>query len=214
MTPGMETALSARQVMLVGLLRIEFPGWTLRLADGSIAIDWEGEVYTGADDRFGTIGAMEAIDEGAGDTMPGLDLVLMPPSLSAAVDLVHPGMQSSPVRVWLAAVDRGTGIVVPDPELLFAGEVDVATLQADRGTRSVAIEVASVFERLMEPDEGMRLADSVHQSIWPGELGLANMTGTAINKLWGPGEKAPSFTMVPQGGGGGGDYGFGYDSLT
>jgi len=198
MTPQMTSALGQRRVLLAGLLRIDFPGWTLRLCDGSAALAWGSEAYTGKDARFGTIGAIEGISEEAGDTMPGLDLVLMPPSVSAAVDLAHPSMQGAPVRVWLAAVDAEAGTIIPDPELLFAGEIDTVTLEADRGTRSVAVNVASVFERLMEPDEGARLADSFHQWVQPGELGFQNMTGTTIDRLWGPGDKPPAAATVAQ----------------
>jgi hypothetical protein len=116
--------------------------------------------------------------------------------------LCQPENQGAPVRMWLAVVDPDTGIVVPSPELLFAGEVDVATLNQDRAELSVDIAVASVFERLFEPDEGARLADSFHQGIWPGELGLANMTGTPVAPLWGPGEKPPGITSVNQNPGG------------
>ena len=206
MTPQMDVALGAQRVMLLGLLEITFPSHTLRLCDGSATVSWAGKVFTGRDAVFGTLGEVEEIAEEAGDTMPGLDIVLMPPDLSSAVQLCNPSMQGAPVRVWLAAVNPETGAIVPDPDLLFAGEVDLPILEVDRGVRTVTMQIASVFERLMEPDEGMRLADAVHQSIWPGELGLANMTGTPIKKLWGPGDVPPSYTDVPQGGGGGVDY--------
>lgn len=198
MTPAMEAALSAPQVMLAGLLRIEFPGYTLRLTDCSAVLPSMGQSFVGRDDRFGTIGAIEAIEEMTGDQMPGLDLVLMPPGLSAAADLAQPEMQGASVRIWLAVVNSQTGVPLPDPELLFAGEVDTVTLEIDRGVRSLAVACTSVFERLMEPDEGARLADTFHQSIWPGELGFSNITGTPIERMWGPGQKPPAATLAPQ----------------
>lgn len=202
MTPSMEIALGARHVIFAGLLRIEFPGYTLRLTDCSAVItatiDGTAQTFVGKDARFGTIGAIETISETAGDTMPGLDLVLMPPDLTAAVDLAQPAMQGVAVRAWLAALDLETGLPVSDPELLFAGEVDTVALAIDRGSRVLEVSCMSVFERLMEPDEGARLADSFHQWVWPGELGFANMTGTPIERLWGPGAKPPSVTLAAQ----------------
>lgn len=216
MTPQMEGVLTGTRVMLVGLLEIALPGRTLRLCDGSATIAWGDKVFTGRDDVFGTIGGIEDIAEETGDTMPGLDVTMMPPSLSAAVNLCDPAMQGAPVRGWLAVVDPDTGLIVPDPELLFAGEVDLPVLEVDQGFRAVTMQIASVFERLMEPDEGVRVADSYHQYVWPGELGMANVTGAGIDRLWGPGDKPPSFTVVPQGpsapgGGGGGGGGGGFD---
>lgn len=202
MTPQMEAALRQPKVTLLGLLEITFPNYTLRLCDGSATVTWGAKVFASRDALFGTIGEIEAIDEQTGDVMPGLDVTLFPPSLSAAVSLSNPSMQGSLAMGWLAAVDATTGAVIPDPDLLFAGEVDVPVLDTDQGYRAITIQIASVFERLMEPDEGVRLADSFHQHVWPGELGLANMTGTAIDRLWGPGDKPPSYTMVSQEGGG------------
>lgn len=198
MTPAMEAALGAPRVMLAGLLRIEFPGYTLRLADCSAVITAMGETFVGRDAVFGTIGAIETVEEMTGDQMPGLDLVLMPPDLSAAVDIAQPEMQGSAVRAWLAALNPETGDAIASPEMLFAGEVDTVSIEIERGTRTLSVACASVFERLMEPDEGARLADSFHQWIWPGELGFANMTGTPVERLWGPGLRAPSATLAPQ----------------
>lgn len=203
MTPQMGAALAGRRVMLLGLLKVVLPNHTILLCDGSIAVTWNGDTFTGRDSLFGTIGEIEEIAEETGDTMPGLDVTLLPPSLSAAVDLCNPAMQGALTLGWLAAVDPETGAVIPDPELLFGGEVDLPLLETDRGQRAVTLQIASVFERLMEPDEGVRLADSFHRYVWPGELGLANMTGAGIDRLWGPGDKPPAATYVPQGGGGG-----------
>ncbi|UIJ43730.1 hypothetical protein LZK98_11575 [Sphingomonas cannabina] len=194
----MTAALDAPRKLLAGLVRIELPNHTLRLCDGSAAIQWGADVFAGKDSVYGTIGEVEMINEEVGDVMPGLDISMLPPALSAAQDLVSPAMQGAPVRVWLAVIDPVLGTVIPDPELLFAGEVDQPVLEVERGTRRVTFRCASVFERLMEPEEGARLSDSFHQWVWPGELGMSRMTGTPINKLWGPGDKPPAATQVPQ----------------
>lgn len=197
MTPQMGTALAGRRVLLAGLLRIGLPGHTLLLCDGAGTLVFGGESYSGRDATFGTIGAMEAVAESAGDQAPGVDCTILPPDLAGAVALCQPGNQQAAVRIWLAAVDVETGLVVPDPELLFAGEIDTAALDIGRGQLAVKLGFASVFERLQEPDEGARLSDSFHQSIFPGELGLQNMTSTTITELWGPGDKPPAAVPPP-----------------
>ncbi len=46
-----------KRVGFSGLIKIEFPGRTLRLSDGSF-IDWGGERYTSKDSTFGIIGGL------------------------------------------------------------------------------------------------------------------------------------------------------------
>lgn len=197
MTPQMEAAFAGRRVLLAGLLRIVLPDHTIRLCDGSGVVTWGEEVFTGRDPRFGTIGDVEELVEAVGDSIPGLELSLLPPTTSAAVTLSSAAMQGAPVRVWLAVVDETTGAVLPDPELLFAGELDVPFLEVDKGTRKLNLSIASAWERLFEPNEGATLSDSFHRSIFPAERGLKHTAGTQIEKLWGPGEKPPALTSVP-----------------
>jgi hypothetical protein len=194
MTPGMEAALLGRQVLMAGLLQIDYPDYTLRLCDGSAAINFNGDIFTGSDERFGTIAAVEAISEAAGDSAPGLVITLFPPDLTSAVELSSPQMQGSSVKLWLCVVDPVTGLVVPEPELLFVGEVDVPTLKGSGTERSVEVQCVSVFEELFADNEGARLSDSFHKEVWPGETGLENMTGIVRNILWGPGERTSGIT--------------------
>jgi hypothetical protein len=133
-----------------------------------------------------------------GDSVPAFDMTLLPPTRAAAVALAAPANQEAQVLVWLASIDRDTGQVISTPDLQFAGEIDDAHYMVDRGKHEVRLAISSVWARLQEPDEGARLSDGFHQSIFPGELGLANMTGTPLLRLWGPGDKPPAPYIVPQ----------------
>lgn len=198
MTPTMRTALQERRVLIVGLVSIALPDRRICLADGSIAVPFDGATFTGRDAVYGVLGSIEAIEEAVGDTLPSLELTIRPPSLAAAVALCQPGNQGSPVRIWLSVVDADTGQVVPSPDLLFAGEIDVPWLEQDKGELEVRMDIASAFEPMFEADEGMRLADSVHQTIHPGERGFANMTGVQVERRWGPGDRPSAATAVPE----------------
>lgn len=197
MTPQVFAALGSRWVLLAGLIRISLPSYTIRLLDGAGVVTWGAETFTGRDPVYGTIGEVEALNEQVGDSIPGLEIMLLPPSTSAAVSLATANQQGAAVRVYLAVVDAATGAVLPEPELLFAGEIDTATLEVNRGERSLSLSIASVWDRLFEPNEGARLSDAFHRSIWPSEFGLSNMSGTPITKLWGPGDKPPAATLAP-----------------
>ncbi|MCH4894012.1 hypothetical protein GO308_12890 [Sphingomonas sp. SFZ2018-12] len=201
------------RILLVGLIQIDLPDHTIRIADGSISVPFNGGTFTGRDPVYGTIAEMEEIAEAIGDTMPAFDFSMYPPDLAAAVALAGPLSAGARVQVWLGELDHDTGAVIGTPELLFIGEIDVPALDFDQGEAVVRISVTSVWERLAEEDEGAALSDTFHQSIWPGELGFVHMTGTPINEIWGPGDRPPAAVTIPQnpgggGGGGGGEFRF------
>ncbi|MDO9489036.1 MAG: hypothetical protein Q7J32_11725 [Sphingomonadaceae bacterium] len=190
LTPQMDAALAAASPTWFGAVRIDLPGYTLRLLDGAgfaaFADGSEGGgTYLGRDPVYGVLAAIDEISDGIGDEAPALGLTLHPASDAAAADLASPAMQGSPVSIFVGAIDRATGLVVPDPELLFVGELDVPTLRSGRGTRSLELELVSTFERFFADDEGARLSDGFHRSVWPGEDGLAFVTGVEKTVYWG-----------------------------
>lgn len=206
LTPAMDAALSADTPLVCGLLKITLPSGALRLMDGSGQLVFGGEVYVGRDPVFGSLASVDAIEDGVGDEAPALSFTLLPGSDASAASLAAPEMQGSPVSLWLAAVDRTTGLVIPDPLLLFTGELDQPTLTVDKGVRELEFECVSGFERLFDNDEGIRLADSWHKGVWPGELGLSNVSGISKTIYWGV--EAP-VSSISYGGGGGGNAGGG-----
>jgi len=203
----MQTALGADTPIVFGALKIALTGGaTIRLLDGAGSVSFNAgggvETFTGSDPVFGVLSAIDEIADGVGDEAPGLSITLLPASDAAAVDLANPTMQGSPVTLWLGAVDRATGAVIADPLMIFYGELDQPTLVIDKGVRELEFECVSGFERMFENDEGARLADSFHQNVWPGETGLAQVTGITRTIYWGV--EAPRATVVRGGGGGGG----------
>lgn len=173
----------APTMMLVGLIKIELPAQTIRLCDGGF-IYFGGEKYTSADDAFGSIETVEAIEENAGDEAPSGRLTFLPSSASAAGDLSQPEFQGSRARMWLARVDEATGTVL-DSELVGDMELDTTTLRGARSSRRLDMEFISVAERLFNINEGNVLSASFHKAIWPGEQGLDNAVGVPSQVAWG-----------------------------
>jgi hypothetical protein len=206
--PATETALSGPTVTITGLIEMTLPGYTLRLCDGSGVVNFGGNLYSGSDDRFGTIAAISPITSGEGNAAPALDFTFLPASSAAAADLSSPTFQGSRVRVWLAVIDPATGLVVGSPERVFFGLIDTTELVVGRGTRELNIQCVSGFERMFANNEGQRLADAFHQSIWPGEFGLANVTGVTKNVPWGVESPPRSITYRSGSAGIGGAGGF------
>ncbi len=200
--PSTEAALNAPTALIAGLIEMTLPGYTVRLCDGSGTVSMGGNIYSGSDDRFGTLAAVSPITSGEGNAAPALDFTFLPADGAAASDLSSPTFQGSRVRLWLAVIDMATGLVIGNAERVFFGLIDTTELKIGRGTRELNIQCVSGFERMFANNEGQRLSDAFHQSIWPGELGLSNVTGVTKNVPWGV-ESPPRAITYGSGSGGG-----------
>jgi hypothetical protein len=169
LTTALDTALSADRVPIFGAVSIALPGYTLRLLDGSGAITFAGGTFVGDDPTYGVLAAVSEITDGASDEAPAVSITILPPN--------------------------DTGAVVADPVLLFIGEVDVPTLSSGADGRTLEYEVTSISERLFAGDEGLRLSDGFHRSVWSGEVGLANVSGVEQTIYWGT--QPPPGTVQP-----------------
>ncbi|MGI4880962.1 MAG: hypothetical protein ACRYG4_26165 [Janthinobacterium lividum] len=198
MTPATKAALSAGSALLFGAVEVDLPGYTLRLLDGAATLVIGGNVFTASDPIYGAISALHDLADGAGDEAPSYSIDFLPPSDTAAATLASAAMQGSAVKFYLGAVDRVTGLVIPDPEVIVLAELDVPTLTWDATSRLLTWTVTSVFERFFDVEEGQRLSDSFHQYVWPGELGLQFVTGVTQPVYWGL--AAPSVVAVSIGG--------------
>lgn len=195
-------------ILLVGLMEIVLPAYTIRLSEAGF-LNWPARgMFTAEDATYGTIGSVEAISDSASDEAPGGRLTLLPPSITASGALYQSSAQGSPIRFWMAAADRTTGLIIGTPELRFDGFVDTMTLRAGRGKRSVEIEFM-VAERLFLVREGNVLSTRFHQLAYPGELGFDHATGAQTAVAWGVPDPARGSVFFGNGGGGGGGSFFG-----
>ena len=171
------------RIALTALLKIELPTHTIRLTDGGFKF-FAAEIYRSSDPVFGTIGSVDALEEGFGDEIPAMDLEMLPPGTTAAGALSRPGFQQSRVRFWIAEYNVASGQIVGMPDLMFDGQVDQTTIR--RGAeRRVSIAIVGNTEKLFELDIGNTLSPSFHKSVWPGELGHDNATSMKIKTAWG-----------------------------
>ena len=185
LTVAFDAALAGSSPTVFGAVAIALPGGNVNLLDGAGVLSFGGRTYVGRDATYGTLAAIENLTDGTGDEAPALSITLLPASDAAAASLAAPTMQGSQVLIHIGAVDPATGAVIPDPQLLFIGELDVPKIVLKANARELEYEVVSVFERFFQDDEGARLAPGYHKSIWPGELGLDDVTGVARTYFWG-----------------------------
>lgn len=202
LTPALDAELRKDTPLIFGGVSIDLPGYSLNLLDGAGILTFGGRTFVGEDATYGVISDVEDLTDGTGDSAPAFSMTLLPSGDAAAADLAAPTMQGAPVMVWVGAVNQITGVPIPNPQLIFIGELDVPTLESDEHSRKLTYEVVSVFERLFEDDESARLSAGHHRSIFPGEAGMDFVTGVAEPVYWGV-AGAPSAVAVYTGGGGG-----------
>lgn len=196
MTPQLDAALAGFAPTIFGAVEILLPGYALRLIDGAGQVSFGGNTFLGRDTTFGVIDSVDVIADGTGDEAPQVTLTLLPASDAAAASLAAASMQGSEVQIFLGALDPATGLVIPDPMLVFLGILDVPTLKASASSRTLEYTIASVFENFFSDDEGARLSDTFHQSVWPGELGLSYVTGVDETVVWGA-DTPPAAVAAP-----------------
>lgn len=201
LTPTVAAALRAGQSPIVPMVEILLPGYALRHIVGAGELMWGGNRYVGLDPRYGVLVAAGNLHDGVSDEAPDWPLTFVPPDGAAIAGLAAAEAQGSIVNAWIGVVDRATGQVLPDPIQVFAGEIDVPRLRLGKGARTVEIRCASVLERFHDSETGARLSDAWHRSVWPGETGLANMSGIEKTSYWGV-ENVPSAVTYSSGGAG------------
>ncbi len=203
LTPQVAAALRTGRYPIAPLVEVIMPGqdplWHLV---GSYELMWGAKRFVGRDPRFGVLVAASNIKDGVGDQAPDWQLTFAPPSEAAAGDLSAATAQGGAVNGWLAVIDPQTGLLLPEPIQVFAGELDYARLRVGKASRTVEWRCASALEPFHDQEVGARLSDSWHKTVWPGETGLANMTGIEKTSYWGV-ESPPSGVTTGSGGGAG-----------
>jgi hypothetical protein len=188
-----------RRIALTGLLKIELPERILRFCDGGF-ITFQGEVYRSKDDVFGTIGGVQPLSEGVGDSVPALQITLLPPDTTSPALLSRPGHQKARVQFWVAEYDPETGAVLASDKQ-FDGQVDQTVFTVGKGERQLTVSIVSLAERLFEGNIGNSLSPTFHKSVWSGERGHDNASGLTVPVAWGV-ESGRRGTSGGSGGGG------------
>lgn len=180
-----DQALAQPQAMIVGMCEMDLPTTTVRLLDTSAVVKVGDNYFQGADATFGSLYSLSDFSDGAGDQAPGFTLTLAPASNAAAIALSSPAMQGSPVKLSLGIIVPATGLLVDTPELILSGLIDYSRLRGGNNNRLLELEITADTEAFFMNDDGVRLSDSFHQYLWPGETGLNQVTGILHQVWWG-----------------------------
>lgn len=220
---SLDAALKGAAPLVCLLVSIALPGRTIRVVDGAGQVVHDGHTYNGDDAVYGVLDAVEAVSEQVGTEAPKIRFTFLPASLPALAEITAPSNQGAEVILRFGAVNPATGLIIGEPELLFLGELDTASVDASETSTVITFDVASAWERLFEQSEGQRLNNPFHQSIWPGEKGFEFVTQIQREEPWGYDGPRPNIvsdviggqtgtgTAPGLGGGGGGGGGGRYE---
>lgn len=215
--PLMKNAMEGPYFVTALLFDIILPDRNVRLLDGVGEVYYGGNVYRGSDDVFGTLQAVDPLQEQVGTEAPFMRIKLLPQDRFALAYLTDPARQGSPINLSWAVIERQTGLVVGDPLLIFAGTLDAAESDIDQNETSITLDVASAWDLLFMNGQGMRLSNSQHLSTWAErtaqERGFEFVTSIQREEPWGYDQPRPAVVADVIGGrpatGGGGTGGGG-----
>lgn len=165
-------------------VEIALPSGTVRLIDGASEVVFGGNTFKGNNATYGTLNAVEDVEELIGAEAPRVRIVINPTDDAAVALWTAVNAQLSTVKIWWGAVDLSTGAVI-DTDFIFNGRLDTARIMGTSGSRTVELDVGSAWEYLFQAEEGQKLNDSFHQTCYPGELMFQYVTGVQRQLYWG-----------------------------
>lgn len=186
---AMKTAMEGPYFVSALLFDILLPERNLRLLDGVGEIYYGGNIYRGDDAVYGSIQAVDPLQEQVGTEAPTMRLKFLPKDSNALAYLTNPARQGTPINILWAVVDRNTGLILGEPYLLFAGWLDAAEGDIDTNETTITMDVASDWDLLFINGEGKRLVNAQHLETWsetPGtERGFEFVVAIQRNEPWG-----------------------------
>jgi hypothetical protein len=186
---------SAANIKPVLFLQMQFTDGPIHVWSGLGTLTWNGIQWTG----LGEMGTISSVEESSEIKATNVTFTLSGIPHDLIVHALGQVRQGNPVLLWFGALGNN-GNVLADPLQLFAGRMDVPSI--DEGAQTSTISI-SVENRLIDLNRSRerRFTDQDQQIDHPGDLGfqlvqfIQNWNGT-----WG---KAGPGGIPPSGGGSG-----------
>lgn len=183
--PALKAALAGRRVLFFGAVELALPDRTVRLLDGAGEVPISGERFSGRDPDWGVLDTVRGLEESLADTAGTVTISTIPASTMTLAAMLDPALQGSPVRIMVGAINPASGLPIGECYVPFQGEFDIANVRWLMNDRRVDIRCNGIGERLFAIEEGRRLSSAFQGATWPGELGLAFVTGVDTDVPWG-----------------------------
>jgi len=179
----LKTELATASPTTFTAVSIALPGGTIRLVSGGTVVIG-GNTYSAYSSTYGSLSMVPAIGDGADGSVSRATITLLPASGTAIADLTATNAQGSVVVIYQGAINEATGAVIGTAETLFTGELDNCLFLGGPGGWSLEIECGTEEGRLLEPNEEWVLSDAFHKVVWPGELGMENVSALPRKVYW------------------------------
>lgn len=163
LTAGMVTALTGKNVKLVGLFKFEFDSGDVRFWTGVGNITYNSEVYTGS----GNLLSISEVSETMELKAKGVTFKLSGVNASIISLAYTENYQGRPATFFLAALDSSRAII-SDPFIAFKGRMDVMDDFDDGKTATITLTVESHLIDLEKPNVRY-YTDEDQQLEYPGD---------------------------------------------
>jgi hypothetical protein len=166
LTTATSNAFAAASVLPVVLVDIDYASGITRLHSGIGNLTFGGNTYTGT----GTLGAITDLEESIDESANGCTLSLSAASAIIALALTEDA-RGRPVRIYIGALDTGSGLLIADPALFFSGLVESMSHEDNGETGTVSLHCVDETGDQERPLE-RRLTNEIQQQLHPGDRGL------------------------------------------
>jgi hypothetical protein len=163
MSTAMEAWLAQSLLPVALFFTGTFSSGPIYIWTGLGVIDWNGHTWIG----IGTLGAISPIAEGSSVEARGITVSLSGFDPVLLAEVLNEFVLGEPMTIYLAGFNEG--VIIVDPLIAFAGELDQPTIDADGETATISINCES---RLLDIGYvcGRRYTQEDQQRDWPGDL--------------------------------------------
>lgn len=147
-TTELETQTNARVAYPCFFWEGDFESGSVRLWSGLGPLPWDGVEWTGA----GTLWSFDLAAETSRVTAEGARFALSGLTVENIEIAENENYSGRPCRLWAGALTED-GAVVPDPALIFEGDMDVMESEEDGKTATLFMSAESELVRLEVPNE-------------------------------------------------------------
>ena len=162
----MLSQLGAAHIRPVLFLQMQFTDGPIHVWSGLGQLTWNGIQWTG----LGTLGTISAIEESSEVKATNVTFTLS----GIPQDLIQHALgqvrQGNPVQLWFGTLGDNNNVLA-DPLQIFAGRMDVPTINEGAQTSTISIAVENRLIDLQRSRE-RRFTDQDQQIDKPGDLGF------------------------------------------
>jgi hypothetical protein len=181
LTTAMSNAITAQTVAPVFLFYADFPSGAVRAWTGYGDLTYDAQTWLGV----GDFGGVERVEESTDLRANGCRFTLtgIPSSLVSAA--LADAYQGRACALLLGAINLSSGALISAPYQVFAGRMDVISIEDGADTASIGLDAENRLIDLFRSRE-TRYTDEEQRTLFAGDLGLEYVAGLQEKPIdWG-----------------------------